>query len=193
MRQSRTTSNRPVIGSTGPALLTPGGWLAPFDTTLAQLLPARRPEPSAAHDVLPDADRRVPLRDAVRRTPAVLAAAIAPSVLFRCRFLAQIGSRPAQPVSPDTPKAPVRAPALAEALAARAMPGDARSRARVLPHSRRCLVVRLRVRREPDTSLRDMLPHLCALPAEARESAAPYSAHTRLRPSAVSKHVPHVR
>ncbi|EGX54559.1 hypothetical protein SZN_37331, partial [Streptomyces zinciresistens K42] len=92
------------------------------------------------------------------------------------------------------PGATLRPGALAEALALRAaaVPGVARSRARVVPRSRRRLEVRWRVWLDPGTAPDEVLPTLCALAAEAEASAAPYTARTRLRLSAASHRTPHV-
>ena len=195
MRQPRTAVNRFALGGTGLVLLLAGGWLAVTGTAREERLPAWGPEPAAGHRVLLDTDRLARLRGEGWWTPSVTAAAIALSVLFGCWFLARFRSGPARPLSLAAPGATVRARALAKALALRAgaVPGVARSRARVLPRSRRRLEVRLRVRLAPGTSPRPVLPALCAVAAEAEKSAAPYSAHARLRLSAVSHRTPHVR
>ncbi|OIK26402.1 hypothetical protein [Streptomyces malaysiense] len=199
MRQSRTAVNRFALGCTGLVLLLAGGWLAtggvhPEDRPPAWW-PSWWPEPAAGHRVLLDADRLSRLRGEGWWTPSVTAAAITLSLLFACWFLAQFRSGAARQLPLAAPGGTVRAQALAEALAGRAsaVPGVARGRARVLPRSRRRLEVRLRVWLRPDTSPQAVLPALCAVAAEAEAAAAPYSAHTRLRISAGSHRVPHVR
>ncbi|MFJ3666158.1 hypothetical protein ACIPSE_06860 [Streptomyces sp. NPDC090106] len=183
MRQSRTALNRFGLGGTGLALVLAGGWVAVSGTL------------TAGHHALLDTGRLARLRGEGWWTPSVLAAAIVLSLLFGCWFLAQFRSGPGRPLPLPAPGGTVRARALAEAVALRAgtVPGVARSRARVLPRSRRRLEVRLRVWLAPDASPRAVLPDLCAVAAEAEESAAPYRAHTRLRVSAAAHRKPHVR
>jgi len=193
MRPSRTAVNRLLLGR-GVMIALLGGYLLAV-TFVAHRMPGRWPGTTAGHHALLDADRLARLRGEGWWTPSVMTAAIALSVLFGCWFLAQFPVGPARPLPLAAPDGTVRPQALGEALALRAsaVPGVARSRAHVLPRSRRRLRVRLRVWLLPGTSPRSVLPALCAVIAEAEESATPYSARTRLRLSAVSHRVPHVR
>lgn len=76
---------------------------------------------------------------------------------------------------------------------ATAVPGVARTHARVLPRRGRRLEVDLRVWLDPDTSPDAVLPALRAVTAEAEDAAAPYTTRTRLRLSAAKHRAPHVR
>jgi len=195
MRQYRTGVNRLALGGAGLVLLSAGGWPAATDGALAHRLPTRWPRPTAGDPVLPVADRPARLRGEGWWTPSVLVAAFTLSLLFGCWLLAQLRAGPTRPLPLAAPGGTVRAQALAEALALRAsaVPGVARSRARVLPRSRHRLEVRLRVRLRPGTSALSVLPALSAVTAEADRSAAPYGTHTRPRRSAVPHRVPHGR
>ncbi|PWI17818.1 hypothetical protein DI272_29400 [Streptomyces sp. Act143] len=194
MRQSRTTVNRLVLGGIGLLLLLAGGWLALTGGAFADRLPTWWPEPAAGRHVLLGSDELARVRGEGWWTPSVMAAAIALSLLFGWWFLTQFRTGTARPLALAAPGCTVRAQALAEALADRAgaVPGVDRSRVRILPRSRRRLEVRLRVWLRPGTSPQAVLPALCAVVAEAEESAAPYRTHTRLRVSAVSHRMPHV-
>jgi len=195
MRPSRLFVNRLVLGGTGLVLLLVGGWLAVTRTALAHQLPAWWPEPSTGHQVLLDTPQLARLRGEGWWTPTIMAGAITLSLLFGCWFLAQFRSGVARRLPLAAPGGTLRAQALADALAVRAsaVPGVARSRARVLPRSRRRLEVRLRVWLRPGIPPQTVLPALCAVTDEADESAAPYTTHTRLRLSAVSHRTSHVR
>jgi len=194
MRPSRLFVNRLVLGGTGLVLLLVGGWLTVTRASLAQL-PAWWPEPSTGHQVLLDAAQLARLRGEGWWTPAIIAGAILLSLLFGWWFLAQFRSGAARQLPLAAPGGTVRAQALADALAVRAsaVPGVARSRARVLPRSRRRLEVRLRVWLGPGIAPQTVLPALRAMTTEADECAAPYTTHTRLRLSAVSHRMSHVR
>ncbi|GAB2926139.1 hypothetical protein [Streptomyces heilongjiangensis] len=195
MRPFRTPVNRLVLGGTGLALLLTGGWLAVTGTSLAHRLPSSWAGPAAGDSVLLDAGRLARLRGEDWWTPTVIAVAVTLSLLLVCWLLAQFRSGAARPLPLAAPGGTVRTRALAEALARRAtaVPGVARSRARALPRSRQRLEVRVRVWLRPGVSPQSVLPALCAVAAEAEESAAPYTAHTRLRVSAESHRMPHVR
>ncbi|MFJ4277773.1 hypothetical protein [Streptomyces massasporeus] len=148
--------------------------------------------PTEAHQ--PTADGRALLCDRGISTPSVLAAVIALNLLFGW-LLAQRRSATARPLRQAAPGGTVRtqAPAVVPARRANAVPGVARSRARVLPRPRRRLEARPRVRLRPGTSPQAVLTAPCGAPGKAEESAAPCGAHTRLHVSAAPHRAPHVR
>ncbi|MFE3634977.1 hypothetical protein [Streptomyces sp. NPDC059168] len=200
MRRTRTVVNRSLLGVTGLVLVPMGVWLSVTGTSLARRLPSWWPVPSGGR--LPAPDRLDRLRGEDWWPPSLLGAVAVLTAAFTWWFLAQFRSGPARSLPLAAPGGTVRSGALAEALALRtaAVPGVARGRARVargrarvVPRSRRRLEVRLRVRLGPGTRPADVLPALCAVTAEAERSAAPYTAHTRLRVSAVRHRTPHVR
>ncbi|MFE0383203.1 hypothetical protein ACFW1F_03815 [Streptomyces bungoensis] len=189
MRHPRTLVNRFALGATGLALLAAGGLCVVTGTA-----PARRQPswwPGVPDGVLLDPDRL----DRLRGEGWWLPAAVALTAVFTCWFPARFRSGPGRPLPLAAPGATLRAGALAEALTRRAaaVPGVARGRARIVARSRRRLEVRLRVWLAPGTAPDEVLPALCAVAAEAEESAAPYTVHTRLRLSATSHRTPHVR
>ncbi|WP_250400867.1 alkaline shock response membrane anchor protein AmaP [Streptomyces cellostaticus] len=193
MRRTRTVVNRSLLGVTGLVLVPMGVWLSVTGTSLARRLPSGWPVPSGGR--LPAPDRLDRLRGEDWWPPSLLGAVAVLTAVFTWWFLAQFRSGPARSLPLAAPGGTVRSGALAEALALRAaaVPGVARGRARVVPRSRRRLEVRLRVWLGPGTRPADVLPALCAVTAEAERSAAPYTAHTRLRVSAIRHRTPHVR
>ena len=193
MRQTRTAPNRSLLGAAGLALLLAGGWLTATAPAVAERLPSWWP--AATGGVLLDRDRLVRLRGDDWWVPTAMAAAIVLTALFTCWFLAQFRVGPTRNLPLPAPGGTVRCQALAEALALRAaaVPGVARTRARVLPRRRRRLEVRLRVRLQPDASPDTVLPALCAVTAEAEQAVAPCTTHTRIRLSTPSHRVPRVR
>ncbi|KPI07515.1 hypothetical protein OK074_0225 [Actinobacteria bacterium OK074] len=194
MPHIRTAVNRAVLGAVGLVLLGTGSWLAAADRAVVNRMPSWWPAPGPG-TVLLDRDRPAQLRGEGWWTLGVTAAAIALTVLFASWFLAQLHSGRARRLALPSPGATVRPQALAEALATRvsALPGVARSRARVLPRPGRRLDFGLRLWLEPGTPPEAVLPTVCAVAAEAERSTAPYTAHTRVRLSAASHRVPRVR
>ncbi|MGW4875369.1 hypothetical protein ACWEPI_02270 [Streptomyces sp. NPDC004262] len=192
MWRARAVVNRCVLAGSGLAALAVGGWLTVTGTGAGRRLPPWWPAPGAVDRGLLAVARQ---RGEGWWTPVTVGAAVVLTVLLAQWFRTRIRGGPSRPLSPAAPECTVRPQALAEALALRAatVPGVARSRARVLPGTRLRLEVRLRVWLRPGVSPRAVLPALCAVTAEAGESAAPYTAHTRLRLSAVSHRVPRVR
>ncbi|MFR9799156.1 hypothetical protein ACL02U_25165 [Streptomyces sp. MS06] len=188
MRQTRTAVNRFALGAVGLSLLLAGAWLAVTGSAVAGRLPSWWPGPAAGHHALLAPARLARLRAESWWTPSVLAAAVALAALLGCWSLTRFHSGRRRPLRPAGPGGTVRAQALARALTGRAaaVPGVVRSRARVLPRPRRRLEVRVRVWLRPDASPEAVLPLLCAVAAEAEESAAPYTAHTRIRLSAAA-------
>ncbi|MGW1586405.1 hypothetical protein [Streptomyces sp. NPDC002386] len=193
MRRTRTVVNRAALGVAGLVLLPVGAWLSVTGTSLARRLPSWWPEPSGG--VLAAPDRLDRLRGEDWWPPSVLGAALVLTAVLTWWFLAQFRSGPARSLPLAAPGGTMRAGALAEALAQRAaaVPGVARGRARVVSRSRRRLDVRLRVWLGPGTAPADVLDALAAVTAEAERSAAPYTAYTRLRISAVPHRMPRVR
>ncbi|MDH6214870.1 hypothetical protein [Streptomyces pseudovenezuelae] len=193
-RTARTAVDRTVLGATGLVLLLTGSWLAASDRALAHRLPSWWPT-AGTGAVLLDPGRLARLRGEGWWTPTVMAASIGLTVLLALWTLGQLRPGPARRLALPSPGCTVRPRVLAEALAARAtaVPGVARGRARVLPRRGRRLEVELRVRLAPDTSPDAVLPALRAVTAEADAAAAPYTVHTRLRLSAASHRMPHVR
>jgi hypothetical protein len=96
---------------------------------------------------------------------------------------------------PVTREGTVRPQAPAEALTARvaALPGVARDRARVPSRRAQRPEAGLRVRLEPDTPPHALLPGLRAATAEAERTVAPHELRARVRLSAASHRMPHVR
>ncbi|MGY1499550.1 hypothetical protein ACW4TU_23710 [Streptomyces sp. QTS52] len=188
-----TAVNRAVLGGVGLTLLLTGSWLAATDSHLADRLPSWWPTPGTG-TVLLDGDGLARLRGEGWWTPAVMAAAIGLTVLFALFSVARFSQGPTRHLALPSPRCTVRPQALAEALTARAaaLPGIARSHARVLPRRGRRLELDLRVWLEPDTSPDAVLPALRAVTAEAGTTAAPYTAHTRVRLSAASHRMPRV-
>ncbi|MFF0855770.1 hypothetical protein ACWDU8_27475 [Streptomyces sp. NPDC003388] len=193
MRRTRTLVNRSALGVAGLVLLPVGAWLSVTGTSVARWLPSWWPVPSGG--VLLDPDRLDRLRGEDWWPFSVLGAAAVLTAVLAWWFLAQLRSGPAGALPLGVPGGSVRAGALAEALALRAagVPGVDRGRARVVCRPRRRLDVRLRVWLGPGTAPADVLAALCAVTAEAERSAAPYTAHTRLRISAVPHRTPRVR
>ncbi|MEU5347257.1 MULTISPECIES: hypothetical protein [unclassified Streptomyces] len=194
MPRTGTAVNRTVLGAVGLSFLLSGSWLAATDRAFAGRLPSWWPT-AGTGTVLLDRDRLAQLRGEGWWTPTVMAASIGLAVLFALWSLGQSRSGRARRLALPSPGCTVRPRALAEALAARvaALPGIARSRARVLPRRGRRLEVRLRVWLEPDTPPDAVLSALRAATAEAEGAVTPYTAHTRIRLSAVSHRTRHVR
>ncbi|MEU9780780.1 hypothetical protein AB0H92_07355 [Streptomyces phaeochromogenes] len=194
MARTRTAVNRTVLGAVGLSLFLAGSWLTATDPAFADRLPAWWLT-AGTGTVLLDRDRLAQLRGDGWWTPTVMAASIGLAVLFALWSLGQLRSGRARRLALPSPGCTVRPQALAEALAARvaALPGIARSRARVLPRRGQRLEVRLRVRLEPDTPPDAVLPAVRTATAEADRAATPYTAHTRVRLSAVPHRTRHVR
>ncbi|WP_326732666.1 hypothetical protein [Streptomyces phaeochromogenes] len=194
MARTRTAVNRTVLGAVGLSLFLAGSWLTATDTAFADRLPAWWPA-AGTGTVLLDRDRLAQLRGEGWWTPTAIAASIGLAVLFALWSLGQSRSGRARRLALPSPGCTVRPQALAEALAARvaALPGIARSRARVLPRRGQRLEVRLRVWLEPDTPPDAVLPALRTATAEADRAATPYTAHTRVRLSTIPHRTRHVR
>ncbi|GAA3907930.1 hypothetical protein GCM10023084_70200 [Streptomyces lacrimifluminis] len=192
--RSRSVVNRAVLGAVGLTLLITGSWLAATDRHLADRLPSWWPT-AGTGTVLLDGDQLARLRGEGWWTPAVMAAAIGLTVLFALCAVARFSRGPTRHLALPSPRCTVRPQALADALTARvaALPGIARSHARVLPRRGRRLELALRVWLEPDTPPDAVLPALRAVTAEAGTAAAPYTARTRVRLSAASHRMPRVR
>ncbi|WP_405973115.1 hypothetical protein OG496_29980 [Streptomyces sp. NBC_00988] len=194
MRTAHTTVNRTALGTGGLVLLLTGSLLAATDRTVARQLPTWWPN-SRTNAVLLEPGRLAQVRSEGWWTPTVMAASIGLTVLFAYWALGQMRSGSGRRMALPSPGCTVRPRALAEAVTARAtaVPGVARTHARVLPRRGRRLEVELRVWLDPDTSPDAVLPALRAVTAEAEDAAAPYTTHTRLRLSATSHRAPHVR
>ncbi|WP_327394006.1 hypothetical protein [Streptomyces phaeochromogenes] len=194
MARTRTAVNRTVLGAVGLSLFLAGSWLTATDTAFADRLPAWWPA-AGTGTVLLDRDRLAQLRGEGWWTPTAIAASIGLAVLFALWSLGQSRSGRARRLALPSPGCTVRPQALAEALAARvaALPGIARSRARVLPRRGQRLEVRLRVWLEPDTPPDAVLPALRTATAEADRAATPYTAHTRVHLSTIPHRTRHVR
>ncbi|MFJ9380111.1 hypothetical protein [Streptomyces sp. NPDC101455] len=194
MRTDRTAVNRTALGAGGLVLLLAGALLAATDRTVAHRLPTWWPN-SRTNTVLLEPGRLAQLRSEGWWTPTVMAASIGLTVLFAYWALGQLRSGSGRRMALPSPGCTVRPQALAEAVTARAtaVPGVARTHARVLPRRGRRLEVQLRVWLDPDTSPDAVLPALRAVTAEAEDAAAPYTTHTRLRLSAAKHRAPHVR
>ncbi|WP_405861447.1 hypothetical protein OG407_25320 [Streptomyces sp. NBC_01515] len=194
MRTDRTAVNRTALGAGGLVLLLAGSLLAATDRTVAHRLPSWWPN-SRTNTVLLDPGRLAQLRSEGWWTPTVMAASIGLTVLFAYWALGQLRSGSGRRMALPSPGCTVRPQALAEAVTARAtaVPGVARTHARVLPRRGRRLEVDLRVWLDPDTSPDAVLPALRAVTAEAEDAAAPYTTRTRLRLSAAKHRAPHVR
>ncbi|MFF7641847.1 hypothetical protein [Streptomyces canus] len=194
MSRTRGTVNRAALGVVGLLLLLTGAWLAATDRAVAGQLPSWWP---AAREgaVLLDREQLARWRGEGWWTPTVMAVAIGLTVLFAYWFLTLLRPGPARPLALPAPGGTVRPQALAEALTARvaALPGVARNRARVLSRRGQRLEVGLRVWLEPDTPPDAVLPGLRAATAEAEQTVAPYEVRARVRLSAASHRMPHVR
>ncbi|WP_329350195.1 hypothetical protein OG226_26220 [Streptomyces sp. NBC_01261] len=194
MRTARTAVNRTALGTGGLVLLLAGALLAATDRTVARRLPAWWPD-SRTNNVLLEPGRLAQLRSEGWWTPTVMAASIGLTLLFAYWALGQLRSGSGRRMALPSPGCTVRPQALAEAVTARAtaVPGVARTHARVLPRRGRRLELELRVWLDPDTSPDAVLPALRAVTAEAEGAAAPYTTRTRLRLSTASHRAPHVR
>ncbi|TGN79111.1 hypothetical protein E5083_05485 [Streptomyces bauhiniae] len=189
----RTALNRCVLAATGLALLAAGTWLATADPALGTRMPAWWPELSGDVTFLSPA-RVLDLRSRGWWTPTVLAASVAATALgaLWCARQFHGGGRPL--IALPAPGATVRARALEEAVArdAAALDGVARCRARVLAGRGR-ITVRLHLWLQPDTTPDAVLPGVTRLLGRAESAAAPCPVHGRVRLSARSHQVPHVR
>lgn len=194
MRATHTAVNRTALGVTGLGLLLAGSWLAATDRTVARQLPSWWPSPGTGA-VLLGPGWPAQLRGEGWWTPSVPAGSIGLTLVFAYWALGQGSSGAGRRLALPSPGCTVRPRALGEAVAARAsaVPGVARTHARVLPRRGRRLEVELRVWLAPDTSPDAVLPALRTVTAEAEGAATPYTTHTRLRLSAASHREPHVR
>jgi hypothetical protein len=193
--RTRTGVDRTVLGLGGLVLALAGSWLAATDRTVTDRLPSWW-LPTPAGSVLLNRESLAHLRFEGWWTPTVMAAAIALTVLCAYATLDRFRPRRTRPITLPSPGGTVRHRALAEALSARveALPGVARGRGRVLPRPGRRLEIGLWVWLEPGTAPEAVLPALCAVAAQAERAAAPYRAHTRVRPSAAApRRSAHVR
>jgi hypothetical protein len=192
--RTRGTANRTALGVAGLLLLLAGSWPAATAHAVASRLPSWWPAAREGTGLL-DREQLARWRGADWWTPTVLAVAIGLTVLFACWFLTLLRLGRARPLALPCPGGTVRPQALAEALTARvaALPGVARSRARVLSRPGQRLEFGLRVWLEPDTPPDAVLPGLRAVTAEAERTVAPYALCARIRLSAASHRMPHVR
>ncbi|MFG3125715.1 hypothetical protein ACGFYO_27330 [Streptomyces sp. NPDC048201] len=193
MQTSRTVLNRCVLAVTGLALLAAGAWLASADPALGTRLPAWWPRPSGDVTFLSPA-RLLDLRTQGWWTPAVMAASAALTALGALWCARQFHGGGRALITLPAPGATVRARALEEAVArdAAALDGVARCRARVLAGRGR-ITVRLHLWLQPDTTPDAVLPGVTRLLGRAESAAAPRPVHGRIRLSARSHQVPHVR
>ncbi|MFI0510387.1 alkaline shock response membrane anchor protein AmaP [Streptomyces sp. WSLK1-5] len=194
MPRTRGVADRAALGVVGLVFLLAGSWLAATDRAVAGRLPSWWPAPRE-DGVLLDPERLTRWRGEGWWTPTVVAAAIALTLLFAYGALTRLRSGPAGRVDLPAPGGTVRPQALAEALAVRvsALPGIARDRAHVRTRRGQRLEIGLRVWLEPDTPPDAVLPGLRAVTTEAAQAAAPYEVRARVRLSAVSHRMPHVR
>jgi hypothetical protein len=194
MARTRGAADRTALGVAGLVLLLAGAWLAATDRAVAGRLPSWWPVPGE-DTVLLDQERLTRWRGEGWWTPAVMAAAIVLTLLFAYWTLTRLRSGRTRRVALPSPGGTVRPQALAGALTARvsALPGVARNRTRVRTRPGQRLEVGLRVWLEPDTPPDAVLPGLRAVTEEAGQAAAPYEVRARVRLSALSHRVPHVR
>ncbi|MDH6517739.1 hypothetical protein M2164_004232 [Streptomyces sp. SAI-208] len=194
MSRPRGAADRAALGVAGLVLLLAGGWLAASAPVVTGRLPSWWPGPREG-GVLLDPERLTSWRAEGWWTPAVMAVAIGLTVLFAYGTLTRLRPGRTRRLDLPSPGGTIRPQALAEALTVRvsALPGVARSRARVLTRPGRRLEVGLHVWLDPDTPPDEVVPGLRAVTAEAQESAAPYELRARVRLSAVSHRMPHVR
>lgn len=193
MQTSRTVLNRGVLAVTGLALLAAGVWLAAADPALAARLPARLPAPPTDLTFLSPA-RLLDLRTSAWWTPTAMAASAALTALgaLWCARQFHGGGRPL--LALPAPGAAVRARALEEALArdAAALDGVDRCRARVIA-GHGTITVRLHLWLQPGTTPDAVLPGVDRVLGRAGTAAAPHRVRSRVRLSARSHQVPHVR
>ncbi|MFD4790192.1 hypothetical protein ACFWN1_24685 [Streptomyces sp. NPDC058459] len=189
----RTALNRCVLAAAGLTLLAAGAWLASADPALGTRMPAWWPEPSGDVTFLSPA-RVLDLRGQGWWTPTALAASLALTALgaLWCARRFHGGGRPL--ISLPAPGSTVRARALEEAVArdAAALDGVAHCRARVHAGRGR-ITVRLHLWLQPDTTPDALRPGVTRLLGWARAAADPCPVHGRVRLSARSHQVPHVR
>ncbi|MFF5495000.1 hypothetical protein [Streptomyces aquilus] len=194
MWRLRTVVNRVVLGGLGLGLLVVGGGLAATDRAVTPRLPSWWPT-AAPGAVLLDRDGLARLRGEGWWTPTAVAVAAVLAVLLAWWALARTGPRPARRLALPLPGGTVRPRALADALSLRAaaLPGVVRCRTRVLPRAGGRLDLVLRVRLETGARPDAVLPGLRALATEAERSVAPGATRTRIRLTADSYRIPHVR
>ncbi|MGW2213104.1 hypothetical protein [Streptomyces sp. NPDC001781] len=189
----RTALNRCVLAVVGMALLAAGTLLATAEPALGTRMPSWWPALSDDITFLSPA-RVLDLRGQGWWTPVVMVASIAATALgaLWCARQFRGGGRPL--IALPAPGAAVRARALEEAVAhdAAALDGVARCRARVLAGRGR-ITVRLHLWLQPDITPDAVLPGVTRLLGRAESAAAPCPVHGRVRLSARSHQVPHVR